>query len=143
MLGITNIDNEKFLLLAILDSSKQRLWRVLAVSLRVIANPSPEILTRVLKSELSLPRQLLVRTCWVGSQIQHITCSSRYHFVFQGVPDDLLEGVDHLEDCTATARAQVPGSNAGVGFAEVVKSCEMAFCEIDDVDIITDCGSVS
>lgn len=53
------------------------------------------------------------------------------------------EGVDHLEDGAAAAGAEVPGSDSGLGVAEVVQCCEMTLGEIDDVDIVADCGTVS
>ncbi len=57
--------------------------------------------------------------------------------------DDLLEGVDHLEHGAAASGSEVPGADAGVGFAEVVESREMAVGEIDDVDVVANGGTVS
>jgi hypothetical protein len=59
------------------------------------------------------------------------------------VAHDFAECVDHLENGASAAGAQVPGSDAGLGFAEVVEGCEMAFGEVDDVDVVADCGAVS
>jgi len=115
----------------------------LAVSLGVIANPSPEILTSILKCELGPPAQLLVGTSGIGCQIKNIACSSLNNIVLERVSNDFAEGVDHLEDSAAAARSEIPCSDTGMLLSEVVEGCEMALSEIDYVDVVADCGPVS
>jgi hypothetical protein len=52
------------------------------------------------------------------------------------------KGLDHLVDGAALAGAQVPGADAGVLLAEVVKGGEVAVGEVEDVDVIADRGAV-
>ena len=98
----------------------------MAVPFRVIANPSPEVFACILEGKLGLPAQLRVGAGRVGSQIQHITCSSAYDLIFEGAPDNFAESVDHLKDSATTSRAQIPGSNSRSLLAEVVECGEMA-----------------
>lgn len=123
-----------------LDQSRRG---ILTISLRVIANPSPEILADILEGEFSLPAQLLIRAGGVRGQVQDIAGSLADDLVFQRVADDLAERVDHLEDGAAASGPQVPGSNAGLLLPEVVQSRQMALGEINDVDVVADRCAVS
>jgi hypothetical protein len=59
------------------------------------------------------------------------------------VADNFAECVDHLEDRAATSRAQVPGSNTGFLFSEVVQGSKMALGKVDNVDVVSNSGTVS
>ena len=47
-----------------------------------------------------------------------------------------------MEDCAPVAGAEIPGAHAGVVRAKVVECGEMALREVEDVDVIADCGAV-
>jgi hypothetical protein len=98
----------------------------LAVPLGVIAHPPPKVFACILEGELGLPAQFCVGAGRIGSQIQHITCSSAYDLIVEGAPDNLAESVDHLKHSAATSRAQIPGSNSGSFLTEVIEGREMA-----------------
>jgi hypothetical protein len=57
------------------------------------------------------------------------------------VADGAFGGGDHLPDRGAVAGAEVPGVHAGV-VGEAAQRCEVAPCEIDDVDVVADAGAV-
>jgi hypothetical protein len=50
--------------------------------------------------------------------------------------------MDHFKDRGPAAGTQVPGSDTGVLVSQVVECCEVTFGEINDVDVVTDCGAV-
>lgn len=127
----------------LLDSSQQLRGRLLSVSLGVVADPPPEVLTGLLHGELSLPVQLGVGQSRVGSQIQDIAGSAGNDLVFQIAPNDSAECLDDLEDGAATARAQVPGLDTGLVGAKVVESDQVASGKIDNVNVVSDGGSVA
>ena len=52
------------------------------------------------------------------------------------------EGVDHLVHGAALSGAQVPGADTGVVGTEVVEGLEVAVGKVQDVDVVTDGGSV-
>lgn len=54
----------------------------------------------------------------------------------------MAEGLDHVEDGAALPGAEVPGPDAGVLRAKVVEGDEVAFCEVEDVDVVADGGAV-
>jgi hypothetical protein len=115
----------------------------LSVALGVIGHPPPQILARILHSELCLPVQFLVCLGRVGSQIQNITLPSWNHLVGHISTDDLAEGVDNLEDGAATAGPQVPSLDARLLLAEIVQSSKVTFGQINNVDVIANGGTVS
>lgn len=130
-------------LLRLLDSSQQLRRRLLSVSLGVVADPSPKVLTSLLHGELSLPLQLLVGQLGVGSQVQDITGSASDDLVLQVAADDVAESLDDLEDGAASAGAQVPGLDTGLLGAEVVEGLQVASSKIHHVDVVSDGGSVA
>lgn len=52
------------------------------------------------------------------------------------------EGLDHFEDSGALSGTEVPGFDTGLVLAEVLERDFVALGEIENVDIIADCGSV-
>jgi hypothetical protein len=115
----------------------------LAVSLGVIAYPSPQVIASILQSKLGLPAQFLIGTSRVGGQVKDIARSSPDHLVLEWAADYLAEGVDHLEYSAPTAGSKVPCSDTGLLLSEVIQSGKMAFGKVNDVDVITDCRAVS
>lgn len=116
--------------------------RLLAVALRVVVGPAPEILARALHGQLRLPVELLVGEGRVGRQIQHITLAAGNHLVGQIAADSLGEGLDDVEDGAAAAGAKVPGLDTGLVLAQVLQGGEMAAGEVENVDVVADGGSV-
>lgn len=47
-----------------------------------------------------------------------------------------------MENGTALASAKVPGAHARVVGAQVVEGLEMTSGQVEDVDVIADCGAV-
>lgn len=99
---------------------KKLFRRLLPVPLRVVLGPPPQIITRILQRVRRLPAELFVRTCRIGSQIKHIALSSANDFVREIPAHRLGECLDHVEDCAASASAQVPGPDTGVVLTEMV-----------------------
>lgn len=126
----------------LLQSIKERLWWLLSVSLRVVLGPPPQIRASILQRALRLPAQLLVGSGWVGSQIEHVTCSSADDLVWKIPTHGMTEGLDHVEDSAALAGTQVPCAHARVVRAEVVEGDEVTFCQVKNVDVVADGGTV-
>lgn len=103
----------------------------------------PEVLTGLLHGELGLPFQLGVGEGRVGGEVEDVTLSSRSDLIRKITTDNLAEGLDDLKDGAASARAQVPGLDAGLLLSEVVQSNEMASGKVDNVDVISNGGAVS
>lgn len=79
----------------------------------------------------------------VGSQIQDVTGTAGSNLVGEIAADSGRESIDHLVDGAALAGTQVPGTDTGVIGAEVVEGLEMTICKVEDVDVVTDGGSVA
>lgn len=126
-----------------LDSSEELRRGILSVSLGVVLDPPPKILAGPLHGELRLPLEFLVGERGVGGEIQNVTSSPGNDLVGKFAADNGVEGLDHLEDGAAATRAQVPGLDAGLVLAEVIESDEMAPCEVNDVDVVSDGSSVT
>jgi hypothetical protein len=116
---------------------------LLAVALRVVADPAPEILACLLHGELGLPVELRVGQGRVSSEIQDVTVTAGVDDIGEITADSGAEGLDHLEDGGATARAQVPGLNTGFLLTKVVEGDKVALGEIQDVDVVSDSGAVA
>lgn len=116
--------------------------RLLAVSLRVIVNPSPQILTSLLHRQLRLPVQLLVCQCRVRCEVEHVTRSPGADLVWEIATNNLAEGIDDIIDGAAATGAEVPCLDTRLVLAEVVQSLEVALGKIDNVDVITNGGTV-
>ena len=126
-----------------LDGLDQLGGGFLAVALRVVVHPAPEVLAGLLHGELRLPVKLLVGQAGVGSQVEHVTGATVNNLIGKVAADDGAEGLDDLEDGAATAGSQVPGLDAGLVLAEVLKGSKVALGEIDDVDVVTDGSAVT
>ena len=55
---------------------------------------------------------------------------------------DGRERLNHFEDSGALSGTEVPGFDTGLVLAEVLECNFVALCEIENVDVIADCGSV-
>lgn len=97
----------------------------------------------IFKSEFGLPLQLLIGTSRVGRQIKHITRSPLHDIVLERVTNDLAESINHLKHGAAASGSQIPGPDARLLLAEVVQRSEMAFGEINYMDVVPDGSSVS
>lgn len=113
------------------------------VTLGVVLSPAPEILAGLLEGTLGLPAQLAVGAGGVGSEVEDVTCTARGDFVGHVSADGLGESTDHLVDGAAAAGAEVPGAHAGVVGAEVVEGLEVAVCQVKNVDVVADGGTVA
>lgn len=112
------------------------------VSLGVVLSPEPEILAGLLEGTLGLPAKLLVGTSRVGGEVENVAGTARGDFVGEVAADGLGEGTDHLVDSAATAGTKIPGAHTGVVGAEVVEGLEVAVCEVKNVNVVADSGSV-
>lgn len=126
----------------LLKLSKKLSRGLLAVTLGVILSPEPKVLTSLLESALGLPAQLGVSPSRVSSEVEHVTSTTRSNLVGLVLADGSGESTDHLVDCAALTGAQVPGAHTGVVGAQVVQSLEVAVCEIQNVDVVADGGTV-
>lgn len=126
-----------------LDGLDQLGGGFLAVALGVVVHPAPEVLAGLLHGELRLPVKLLVGQAGVGSQVEHVTGATVNNLIGKVAADDGAEGLDDLEDGAAAAGSQVPGLDAGLVLAEVLKGSKVALGEIDDVDVVTDGSAVT
>lgn len=126
----------------LLELSEQLSRGLLAVTLGVVLSPEPEILASLLEGTLSLPSELSVSAGGVGSEIEDIASTTGGNLVRLVLSDGGGEGADHLVDGAALSGTQVPGADTGVVGAEVFQGLEVAVCEIQNVDVIADGGSV-
>lgn len=117
--------------------------RILPIPLRVILRPEPQIRARILQRPLRLPVEFLVGTRRVGGEVEHVAVATGRDFVGERLADGRGEGVDHLVDGAAAAGSQVPGAYARVLGAEVVEGFQVAVCEVEDVDVVSDCCAVA
>jgi hypothetical protein len=115
---------------------------LLAVTLGVVLSPEPEILASLLEGTLSLPAELGVSAGGVGSEVEDIASATGSDLVGLVLSDSGGEGADHLVDSAAPAGTQVPGAHTGVVGAQVVQGLEVTVCEIQDVEVIADGGTV-
>lgn len=115
----------------------------MSVTLGVVLDPAPEVVTGLLHGELRLPVKLLVGQGGVRGKIEDIALSSGVDLVGEVTADDLAEGLDNLKHGAATAGTQVPGLDTGLVLAEVVESDEVTTGKIDNVDVVADGGAVS
>jgi len=115
----------------------------LSVALRVVLDPSPEVVAGLLHGKLGLPVELLVGEGGVGSKVEDISLSSGADLIGKITADDLAEGLDDLEDGAATARTQVPCLDTGLVLAEVVEGHQVTAGEIDDVDVVTNGSAIA
>jgi hypothetical protein len=135
-----------------LDDVQQFGRGVLSVALRVVGDPSPQILACLLNAELRLPAKLLVGEIGLGGEVQDIALSAADNLAvklgcltlsFAGIAlNDLSESSHHLLNTGASSRAQVPGLDTGLVLAEVLEGSKVTTGEIEDVDVVTDGCSV-
>jgi hypothetical protein len=124
--------------------SLQKLGRgILAVTLGVVLNPSPEVIAGLLHGELGLPVELLVGEGRVGSKIENVSLSSGTDLVGKIATDDLAEGLDNLKDSAATSGTQVPCLDTGLVLAQVVEGHQVTAGKVDNVDVVSDGSAVA
>ena len=126
-----------------LDIGEELRWWFLTVALRVVVDPSPQVLAGLLHGQLRLPVELLVGQRRVCREIEHIALSAAFHLVLQITTDDLAEGIDNLVDGASTARSQIPCLYARLLFAEVIEGEQVTLGKVDDVDVIADGGAIA
>ena len=90
-----------------------------------------------------MPAELLVSPAGVGSQVEDVPGTTRGHFVGEVPADGVLEGIDHLVHGAALPGTQVPGTDTGVVGAEVVEGLQVAIGQVQNVDVVTDGGTVA
>lgn len=115
---------------------------LLSVSLRVILRPPPQIVAGILERSLRLPAKLLVRACWVGRQIEDVSRSSTNDFVWKVPANRMTERLDHVVNRAALAGSQIPGPNSRVVASQMVQSNQVAFCKVENVDVVANGRSV-
>jgi hypothetical protein len=140
-----------------------------AVALRVLLLEVPEISAHLLESFLRQEAELLLGLRGVGSQIGDVTGSTLsvvalsrgiYHcspsadnLVLVLESGRLCHGGNHLEDAHALSSAQVERSvqpvflgergEDPIGFVERVEREDVAVCQVHDVEIVSDAGSIT
>lgn len=127
----------------LLQSIQQRCWGILAVTLRVVVDPPPQVCAGILHLELGLPVQLLVGQARVGRQVENVTLSALYHIVLEIAAHHGAECLDHLEHGAAATRAQVPSLETRLARAQVVQRSQVTLGKITDVDVVADGSSVT
>lgn len=127
----------------VLQSIQQCCWRILAVTLRVVVDPSPQVCAGILHLQLGLPVQLLVGQAGVGREVENITLSALNHIVLQIAAHHGAECLDHLEHSAAATRAQVPSLETGLACAQVVERSQVTLGKIAHVNVVADGGSVT
>ena len=126
----------------LLQLSQQLRRRLLTVSLGVVLGPEPQVLAGVLEGALGSPAKLVVGAGGVGSQVQDVTVTAGSNLVGEVATNGGGKGADHLVDGAALAGTKVPGADTGVVCAQVVQSLEVTVGQIEDVDVVTDSGTV-
>lgn len=115
----------------------------MTVSLRIVLSPAPEIFARLLERTLGFPAKLLQGPSRVGSEIEHVTGTTRGNFVRKLAADGFGESVDHFVDSAPTASTQVPGAHAGVVGAKIVQGQQMTVSQVENVNVIADSSAVA
>lgn len=116
--------------------------RLLAISLRVVPRPAPEILASLLEGALGLPPELGVRARRVGREVEDVAVAAGRHLVGEIAANGSREGANHVVDSAALTGAKVPGTDAGVICAQVVEGLQVAVGKVEDVDVVANRGSV-
>lgn len=116
--------------------------RLLAISLRVVPRPAPQILASLLESTLGLPPELSVRASRVGGEVEDVTFAAGSDLVGEIAANGSREGANHMVDGAALTGAKVPGADTGVIGAQVVEGLQVAIGKVEDVDVVANGGSV-
>jgi hypothetical protein len=75
-------------------------------------------------------------------QIKNISSPAAYHFIWKISPHGKIEGMNDVVDCGSSTRTQIPRTDAGLFGLQVLHCCEMAGCQIQNMDVIADGGTV-
>lgn len=135
--------NQLLVILVLLLQLLEQLSRgLLSVTLGVVLSPAPQILAGLLKRQLSLPTQLSVGASGVRSQVKDIASTARSNLVRKVTANSGGECADHLVDSAASAGTQVPSANTGVVRAQVVQGLQVTVCQVEDVDVVADGGTI-
>lgn len=86
--------------------------------------------------------QLLVSESGVRGQIQDVTLATLRDLVREITAHDIGKGLYHFKYGGSLAGTEVPGFDAGLVLAEVLERDFVALGEIENVDVIADCGAV-
>lgn len=127
----------------LLQSIQECCWGILAITLRIVVDPPPQICAGILHLQLSLPVQLLVGQAGVGREVENVTLSTLNHIVLQIATDNGTECLDHLEHSATATRTQVPSLETGLACAQVVERSQVTLGKIAHVDVVADSGSVT
>lgn len=114
----------------------------MTVALGVVLGPAPEVLAGLLEGTLGLPAKLFVGASRVGGEVENVTSTTGGNLIRKVAANGSGEGANHLIDGAALAGTQVPGADAGVVGTQVVEGLEVAVGEIENVDVVTDSGSI-
>lgn len=114
----------------------------MTVALGVVLGPAPEVLAGLLEGTLGFPTKLLVGASRVGGEVENVTGAAGGNLIRKVTANGSGEGANHLVDGAALAGTQVPGADAGVVGTQVVEGLEVTIGEIENMDVVTDSGSV-
>lgn len=110
------------------------------VSPRVLTLPSPEVDTHVVQGPFSLPVELLIGEGRIGSQVRHISRTTRHNDIGQVPTNSLAESTDHLQDSVANSSSQVVGLAlvvvAGLFPFDLLERSYMSIGTIDNMQVI-------
>lgn len=129
-------------LLLIPKSVDKLFWWLLSVALWVVLGPPPEVGAGVLESVGGFPSKLLVRTRWVCCKVEHVTGPAWSDFVGKITTYGFAEGLDHVVDGRTSASTQIPCAYTWLVGAQVVQGNKMPFCQIEDVNVVTDRSAI-
>lgn len=121
---------------------EQLLRRLLAITLRVVLGPLPQIDTRVLERLLRLPSKLVIGTLCLCCKVEHVTSTTPDNVVFELFATGGLESVNHIIHGRASAGAQVPRAHTGLLVANIVEGDQVTTRKVMDVQVVPDSGTV-
>jgi len=79
----------------------------------------------------------------VGGKVEHVSGAAADYLVCEFVADRFAECFDDFVDGGADLSTQVPCADTGLLVPEVVEREQVTLCKIENVDVVTDGGSVS
>lgn len=115
---------------------------VLAVTLRIVLRPPPQVIASIFQGTLSLPSQLIVCAGGIASEVKDIAITTANNLVWQVPTHGVAESFDHVEYSATFTGSKVPGADTRVLCAKVVEGLEMAGSKVENVDVVTNSGTI-
>lgn len=125
---------------------------LLAVALRVVALPSPEVLSHVVQVFGCLESEFLLGQSRVSGQVRNVTGPPADDRVGELVSGNLFHSIDHVEYGHTDTLSEVVGAVLALGLClalgkdvvpvEGLNSVEVASGEVLNVDVVANAGSV-